>query len=60
LLNNVLQAVGGSWFKCWVWAYLVAENRMLRQQSNGRVQSDTPGKAGGLMSGTASKAVDFC
>src|SRR5215813_4236558 len=25
LLDNVLQAVCGSWFKCWVWAYLHSE-----------------------------------
>ena len=24
LLDNVFQAVGGSWFKCWVWAFLQA------------------------------------
>ena len=25
MLDNVFQAVGGSWFKCWVWAHECAE-----------------------------------
>ena len=34
LLDNVLQAVCGSWFKCWVWAYLQGADNSSRSISS--------------------------
>jgi len=32
LLDNVFQAVGGSWFKCWVWAYTLCVMERLQDR----------------------------